>query len=217
MGAEINGGGTDLIQVNGVKELKGSRYKVMPDRIETGTYMAAVAITGGDLLIKNTNPHFVVAMSAVLDQIGVVVKEIGCDMRVMSEDSLKPTNIVTGVYPGFPTDLQPIMTSLLSMAKGTSVINETIFDKRFEHVPQLSKMGAKISVIKNNIHINGVTELFGTTVSAHDIRAGASLVLAGLVANGSTTVENAYQVLRGYENPMEKLSAIGADCKVVST
>ncbi len=210
MGAEISGAGTNIIEINGVRELNGTKYAIMPDRIETGTYMVMAAATGGDLLIKNTDLQLLESVVSALIRMGVCVRETKEGVRVSSSDCLLSTDIITAVYPGFPTDMQPIITTLLSVAKGESTIEETIFKNRFDHVPELIKMGAKIKIKRNTLHITGVNKLHAGVVNSNDIRTGASLLIAGLIANGTTTVTNANQIFRGYEEPIGKLVAVGA-------
>jgi UDP-N-acetylglucosamine 1-carboxyvinyltransferase len=215
MGAIITGAGTNSIIITGVKELAGTKYEIIPDRIETGTYIAAVAATGGNLLLRKTNTKFLGQVLSTLMQVGIVIKETEEGVRVLSDGYLYPTDIVTAVYPGFPSDMQPILTTLLSIVEGKSTIKETIYKNRFYHVPELLKMGAMIQIKENMLHITGVKKLQGCLVNAHDLRAGASLLIAGLIANGPTVIENAYQIFRGYEDPIGKLAAIGVDCKLL--
>ena len=215
MGAIITGAGTNSIIITGVKELAGTKYEIIPDRIETGTYIVAVAATGGNLLIRNTNTKFLEQVLSTLMQIGVVIRKTEEGIRVLSDSYLYPTDIITAVYPGFPSDMQPILTTLLSVVEGKSTIKETIYKNRFYHVPELLKMGAMIQIKENMLHITGVKKLQGCLVNAHDIRAGASLLIAGLIANGPTVIENANQIFRGYEDLIGKLAAIGVDCKLL--
>jgi len=212
LGANIRGAGTKTIEINGVKELSGTRFSLMPDRIETGTYMAAVAVAGGDVLLKNTKCNLCESTILAFRDVGVDVTEKGDSMHVVSDGNLYPTDIVTTVYPGFSTDLQPILTAVLSVAKGQSRVTETIFNSRFDNVPELRKLGAAIDVNHQTLTIHGVPKLEGATVYAHDIRAGASLIIGALAAKGKTEITNTDQVLRGYENPIEKLQSIGCNC-----
>jgi UDP-N-acetylglucosamine 1-carboxyvinyltransferase len=211
MGAEISGAGTDVIKINGVDELNGAEYTIIPDRIETGTYLVATAITNGDILIKNTDLSLLESVVSKLREVGVEIEEVDEGVRVTSSNNLHPVDVVTEVHPGFPTDMQPITTPLLSITGGESTIKETIFDSRFNHVPELRKMGADLKVGGDTIFIKGVNTLRGAEVEALDIRSGGSLVLAGLIAEGQTTINGAYQIFRGYENPLEKLKSIGAE------
>jgi UDP-N-acetylglucosamine 1-carboxyvinyltransferase len=215
MGARIKGAGSSTIRIDGVKELGSREYTVMPDRIETGTYIVAAAITHGDVLLKNSCLNALRSVVSELRKIGVKIEEVGEGVRIASSDAFHPTDLVTGVYPGFPTDMQPIVTPLLSIAKGESTIKETIFNHRFNHVPELRKMGAKILVRGNTIFIKGVSKLRGAEVRAHDLRSGGSLILAGLVAEGGTTIRGVDQILRGYEKPVEKLRNVGAELSYV--
>src|SRR5688572_27743556 len=199
MGAKITGAGTDVIQIEGVDELYGASYRVMPDRIETGTFLAAAAATRGHIVVRNTDPEL---LGAVLDKFieaGARV-ETGCDwIAVRSNGELKAVNVRTAPYPAFPTDMQAQLMAVNAVASGTSVITETIFDNRFMHVQELKRMGADIEVEGNAALVKGVPALSGATVMATDLRASASLVLAGLVAQGETIVERIYHLDRGYE------------------
>jgi UDP-N-acetylglucosamine 1-carboxyvinyltransferase len=210
MGAKITGAGTDVIQIEGVDELYGASYRVMPDRIETGTFLAAAAATRGHIVVRNTDPEL---LGAVLDKFieaGARV-ETGCDwIAVRSNGELKAVNVRTAPYPAFPTDMQAQLMALNAVASGTSVITETIFDNRFMHVQELKRMGADIEVEGNAAVVKGVAALSAATVMATDLRASASLVLAGLVAQGETVVDRVYHLDRGYEAIEQKLSALGA-------
>jgi UDP-N-acetylglucosamine 1-carboxyvinyltransferase len=212
MGADISGGGTETIKVKGVGELNGTEYTIMPDRIETGTYLIITIIAKGDVLIQNTNLHFLESVVSTLVKIGAKISVTNEGVRATANENLRPIDIITEVYPGFPTDMQPIITPLLTAVKGQSTIKETIFDNRFHHVQELWKMGANIKIMGNTIYIKGKEKLLGAQVNAHDIRSGASLIIAGLVAEGNTIIENAHQILRGYEKPLEKLQALGVEC-----
>jgi UDP-N-acetylglucosamine 1-carboxyvinyltransferase len=216
LGADITGAGTSTIQINGVKNLKKTEYTIMPDRIETGTYIAAAAITGGEILLKNTNTQIVAQVLSTFEKIGVSVKETKKGIKIAAKANLNQADVVTEVYPGFPTDMQPLITSVLAVANGKSTICENIFERRFTHVPELTKMGAKITVHNDTLKIEGVKALRGANVYAHDIRAGASIVLAALKAEGETTIENAHQIFRGYENPIGKLQALGVQCTLIN-
>ncbi|MDY6893986.1 MAG: UDP-N-acetylglucosamine 1-carboxyvinyltransferase [Thermotogota bacterium] len=213
MGAEIKGAGTDTIKIDGVKKLDGTNYSIIPDRINTGTYIVAAAITGGDILIKNTNLDYLKSVKAKLCEIGIEITETDEGVNAVAPETIQPVDIVTEVYPGFPTDMQPIITPLLSLADGESRIKETIFDKRFNHVAELGKMGADIEVDDDTAIINGVDGLKGAQIVAPDLRAGAALVLAGLAAEGETVIDNVYQIDRGYENIEGKLRGVGANIK----
>jgi UDP-N-acetylglucosamine 1-carboxyvinyltransferase len=216
MGAEIAGAGTDIIKVRGVRELDGACHTVIPDRVETGTYMVAGAITDGDILLKNTRSDLLQAVTSALSSIGVSVEEERGGMRVRSSGHLHPVRIVTDVYPGFPTDMQPIVTTLLTKANGRSEIKETIFERRFGHVPELVRMGADVRVSGNGVLVEGPTKLTGSRVKARDIRSGGALLVAGLAAEGLTVIEDANQIARGYEDPVKKLIGVGAECELTS-
>ena len=213
MGAEIKGAGTDTIKINGVKNLSGTNYSILPDRINTGTYMVAAAITGGNILLENTDLNLLESTVSKLREIGVEITETKEGVKVIAPDTIQPVNIVTEVYPGFSTDMQPIITPLLALADGESTIKETIFDNRFNHVPELRKMGTDIKVDGDTALVNGVNGLRGAQVTASDLRAGAALVLAGLAAKGETLIGNIYQIDRGYQKFEEKLRRIGAEIR----
>ena len=214
MGAKITGAGTSEIKIQGVKSLKGCYTEVIPDRIEAGTYVIAGALMGENLKIDNIIPEHIEMLTLKLKEMGVPIN-IGPDYIVVSkENNLKPVSIKTQGYPGFATDLQQPVTTLLTQCEGTSTLEETIYENRFQNVPYLNKLGANIEIDGKLIHIKGKTELIGTTVEATDLRAGACLVLAGLLANGTTKVTNIEHVLRGYENIVQKLTDVGADIKL---
>ncbi len=213
MGARIKGAGTDTIRIEGVPELHGTKHPVIPDRIETGTFMVAAAITRGDVLIKNAIPGHVRPVMAKLMECGAVVNDEVDGLRVRGD--LKPlvaTDIKTLPYPGFPTDLQALFMALLATVEGTSTIIETVFENRFMHAPELAKLGANISVNGLTATVSGNEYgLRGASVTSTDLRAGAALVLAGLVASGRTEVSDIYHIERGYEDLVSKLRALGAD------
>lgn len=213
MGAEIKGAGSSTIKINGIKKLSGTNYSVIPDRINTGTYMVAAAITGGNILLKNIDLSLLESVITKFCEIGVEIKETEEGVKVDAPDTIKPVDIATEVYPGFPTDMQPIITPLLVLADGESRIRERIFDNRFNHVPELRKMGANIDVVGDLAIINGVNGLKGARIMASDLRAGAALVLAGLAAEGETVIDNVQQIERGYENIIWKLRGVGANVK----
>ena len=213
MGAKIEGAGTNTIRITGVKELNGVEYTIMPDRINAGTYMVAAGITHGDVLIKNINLKHLGSVVSKLCKAGVEIIKTNRGVRVTAPKKFHPVDIITEVHPGFPTDMQPIITPLLALANGKSTIRETIFDNRFNHVPELRKMGADIKVIGDTAIVNGVDGLKEAKVTATDLRAGAALVLAGLAAEGETIIDNVYQIDRGYEDIERKLRGIGADIK----
>lgn len=210
MGANIKGAGTDTIRIRGVESLHGSEYSIIPDQIEAGTYMMAAAATGGDVYIRNVIPKHLEAITAKLIEIGAKVEEYDDCVRVYSDHRLGYANVKTMPYPGFPTDMQPQMTTLLALSEGVSIVTETIFETRFKYIGELRRMGANINVEGNAAIITGVEEFTGATVSAPDLRAGAALVIAGLVAEGFTTVEQIHYIERGYENFEEKLKQLGA-------
>ena len=211
MGADIMGAGTDVIKIRGVSRLHGATYSIIPDQIEAGTFMIAVAATKGDALIKNVIPKHLEPITSKLRKIGVVVMEYDDSVRVIGQDSYERITVKTMPHPGFPTDMQPQLAALLTLAKGTSIINEGIFDNRFRYVDELRRMGADISVDGNVAMIEGVSHLTGAPVKASDLRAGAALIIAGLSTNGTTEIEYIFHIERGYENMDEKLRKMGAD------
>lgn len=215
MGAEISGAGTDSIKIKGVKYLNGTTYSIIPDQIEAGTYMVAAAATGGDVTVKNVIPKHLEAITAKLQEIGIDVKEFDDSVHVCSDGSFNKCNVKTMPHPGFPTDMQPQITALLSMANGTSIVNENVWDNRFRYTDELNRFGSKISVDGKIAVIEGVSELVGTNVRAMDLRAGAAMIIAGLAACGTTVIENINHIERGYENIVEKLTGLGADIKKV--
>ncbi len=210
MGANIKGAGTDVIKIKGVEKLHGGNYTVIPDQIEAGTFMIAAAATRGDVLIKNVIPKHLDSISAKLIEMGVTIEEFDDSLRVYSDGNLKKANIKTMPYPGFPTDLQPQILTLLTAIDGTSIVTENVWDNRFKYVDELQRMGAKISVDGRVAVVEGGTQLTGSPVSSTDLRAGAAMVIAGLMANGVTEVYNIKYIDRGYENFEQKLRNIGA-------
>lgn len=215
MGANIKGAGTNTIKIKGVTTLKGCFHEVIPDRIEAGTYLIAGAMCGKYLKIDNIIPEHLELVISKLSEMGVEM-EIGTDYVIVNApDEYKPTNIRTAVYPGFPTDLQQPFMSLLTQANGVSTVEEKIWENRFMHVPYLNKMGAKIEINKDKSTINGKTNLIGTEVVATDLRAGAAMVVAGLLADGITVIDNVEHILRGYEDIIEKLNNVGAEIKFI--
>ena len=215
MGARISGAGTSVIRIEGVDTLNGCFHEVIPDRIEAGTYTIMAALVGKQLKIDNIIPEHLEALTSKLVEMGVKI-EIGSDYFIITRpDSYKCVNLKTQVFPGFPTDLQQPFTVLLTQCKGTSHLEETIWENRFMHIPELEKMGAKINLIDNhNIEVTGPTKLIASTVKATDLRAGAAMVLAALIAEGQTTICDINHILRGYEGIIEKLSAVGAKIKI---
>lgn len=212
MGADIRGAGTDTIKIHGVQRLRGVTYSIIPDQIEAGTYMVAAAATGGDVVVKNVTPKHLESISAKLVEMGVTIEEGDGTVRVLCERPLRKCNVKTMPHPGFPTDMQPQITTLLSVAKGTSMVNESVWENnRFKYVDELRRMGAQITVDGKVAIVEGADRLKGAPVRALDLRAGAAMVIAGLVAEGTTQVEDVQYIERGYENIVEKLVELGAD------
>jgi UDP-N-acetylglucosamine 1-carboxyvinyltransferase len=215
MGADIKGAGTDVIRINGVKELKGCTYSVIPDQIEAGTYMIAAAACGGEVTIKNIIPKHMESISAKLEEMGVVIKEYDDSLVIQSDpENLKSCNVKTSPYPGFPTDVQQPMGVLMSIAKGRSIINESIWESRFKHMDELKKMGACVLVEGRTAIIEGVEKLSGANVRATDLRAGAAMVIAGLIAEGKTEISDVEHIYRGYPNIEQKFRELGAEISV---
>lgn len=210
MGANIRGAGTDVIRIVGVEKLHATEYSVIPDQIEAGTFMFAVAAAGGNVLVKDVIPKHLEATTAKLLEVGCKVEEFDDSVRVISDGKLHHTQVTTLPYPGFPTDMQPQMAVLLGIAEGTSTVTESIFENRFKYVDELTRMGADIKVESNIAIISGVSRYTGARVNAPDLRAGAALVIAGLAADGITVVDDIYYIQRGYEALEEKLTKIGA-------
>lgn len=217
MGANIKGAGTDVIRIRGVKELHGTTYSIIPDQIEAGTFMVAAAATKGNVLIKNVIPKHLEAITSKLNEIGAHVIEYDDSVRVMSDKRLKSTNIKTLPYPGFPTDMQPQMAVTLALSNGTSIVTESIFENRFKYVAELTRMGAHIRVEGNTAIIDGVESFTGANVAAPDLRAGAALVIAALVADDFSVVSDIKYIQRGYEKFDEKLQELGAKIEKVDT
>jgi len=215
MGADVRGAGTDVIKIRGTDTLHGCAYSIIPDQIEAGTYMVAAAATGGNVLVKNVIPKHLESISAKLVECGVSVEEFDDSIRVRSNGRPDRCNIKTMPHPGFPTDMQPQMTVLLSIADGTSIISEGVWDNRFRYVEQLARMGASIKVDGKVAVVEGVENLKGAPIKADDLRAGAAMLIAGLTAKGMTEIENIEHIDRGYEDVVEKFSALSADiCRV---
>lgn len=215
MGANVKGAGTDVIRITGVKELKGCTYSVIPDQIEAGTFMIAAAATKGKITIENVIPKHLESISAKLEEMGAEVVENGDSITVSSTGRLKGVNVKTQPYPGFPTDVQQPLSTLLCIAKGRSNVTESIWESRFKHVDELKKMGANIKVEGQTAMIDGVEKLTGATVIATDLRAGAAMVIAGLIAEGTTEVLDIEHIDRGYPNIENKFRSLGADiCRV---
>ncbi len=216
MGANIMGAGTDVIKVRGVDQLKGGTYSIIPDQIEAGTYMAAVAAAGGQLHIKNVIPKHLECITAKLVEMGVEVEEEDDAVIVRRYGPLTRANVKTLPYPGFPTDMQPQIAAVLCLAEGTSVLTEGVWDNRYRYVDEFRRMGAKIQVDGKVAVIEGVSKLTGAPICACDLRAGAAMVIAALSACGTTEIDQVHHIERGYENLVEKLSHVGADIRVVT-
>ena len=211
MGADIMGAGTDVIKIRGVNRLHGTEYTIIPDQIEAGTYMIAAAATKGDVIINNIIPKHLEPITSKLRKIGVIIEEHDEYLRVIGQERYEKTTVKTMPHPGFPTDMQPQLTALLTMAKGTSIVTESMFDNRFRYVDELRRMGADISVDGKVAIIEGVEHLTGAPVKASDLRAGAALIIAGLSTEGTTEIEDIYHIERGYEEMEVKLRNLGAD------
>ena len=211
MGADIRGAGTNVIRIQGVKELKGATHTVIPDRIEAGTYLIAAAMAGGDVYVENALSEHLKPVVAKLKEAGVTVQEDVDGIRVISDGNVKAVDIKTLPYPGFPTDMQAQFMAFTTIAKGTSTVMETVFENRFMHVDELKKMGAQIRIEERRAIVDGVPKLKGTEVRATDLRAGAALVCAGLAAEGVTKVTQLSHIDRGYDNLVGKLKGLGAD------
>lgn len=215
MGAKIRGAGTDTIRIEGVDKLHGADYTIIPDRIEAGTYMIAAAMTGGDVVVENVLPEHQKPLIAKLREAGAVVEEDIDKVRVIGKNQLKAVSIKTLPYPGFPTDMQAQMMAMMVIAEGRSKVTETVFENRFMHVVELNRMGAQISTEGRSAVIDGPCKLTGCDVRATDLRAGAAMILAGLVAEGTTRIGDLHHIDRGYENIVAKLKNLGADIERV--
>lgn len=211
MGANIRGAGTNIIRIEGVKELHGASHAVIPDRIEAGTFMIGAAMTGGNVYVENALSEHLKPLVAKLKEIGATVEEDIDGIRVIGNRPLRPADIKTLPYPGFPTDMQAQFMALTTICEGTSVVTETVFENRFMHVDEFRRMGAKIRIEGRSAIVEGVPSLKGADVNATDLRCGAALVLAGLVAEGQTTIGHLYHIDRGYDNLVDKLQRLGAD------
>lgn len=216
MGANIKGAGTDVIRIRGVNRLHGTTYSIIPDQIEAGTFMFAAACTRGDVVVQDVIPKHLESISAKLIEVGCQVIEGDDWVRVIGCENLKSTNVKTLPYPGFPTDMQPQMGVVFAISDGTSVVNESIWDSRFQYTAELNKMGAKITAQGKSAVFEGVKGLLGSPVYATDLRAGAALLIAGAIANGETEIYNIYHIDRGYENIEEKFRKLGAKIQRVS-
>ncbi len=217
MGASVRGAGTDVIRIKGVPKLHGTDYAIIPDQIEAGTFMFAAAITKGDVTVKNVIPKHLESISSKLLEIGCEIEESDEAVRVVASKRLGHTHVNTLPYPGFPTDMQPQITVALGLSKGTSIVTESLFENRFRYVDELTRMGANIKVEGSVAIIDGVEKYMGASIAAPDLRAGAALVLAGLAAEGYTTVEDIKYIERGYEDFDEKLRGLGAMIEKVNT
>ena len=217
MGAKVSGAGTDVIKVRGVRALHGGSYSIIPDQIEAGTYMAAAAAVGGDVLIENVIPKHLDCITAKLREIGADITEYDDAIRVESAYRLHRANVKTMPYPGFPTDMQPQITVCLATAVGTSLVTEGVYDNRFRYTAELGRMGANIQVEGKTAIIDGVQSLHGCEVRACDLRAGAAMVIAAMCAEGTTLIEDAHFIERGYEDIVGKLTALGASIRRVET
>ena len=215
MGADVRGAAPDVIKIRGVKQMHGCTYSIIPDQIEAGSYMVAATITGGNVLIKNVIPKHLEPITSKLEKAGATIEEFDDSLRVYRTGDLEPLNIKTMPHPGFPTDMQPLMTVLLTLAKGTSIITEGIWENRFRYVDELTRMGANIQVDGRVAVIEGVQELLPAPMRAADLRAGAALVVAALAADGVSEVDEICHIERGYEDIVEKLRGLGADIKRV--
>ena len=211
MGAKVEGAGTNVIKIKGVRELKDVSYNIMPDRIEAGTFLCAAGITGGKLQLNNVVPEHIGPIINKLEECGCRFQIKKNNVLIDSPKKIKPVDIKTMPYPGFPTDMQSVFIAMLSMAKGTSVVVENIFENRYRFVNELKRMGAKINIEDRIAIIKGVRKLNGATVEATDLRGGAAVVIAGLAAKGKTTVNNIEYILRGYESLDKKLNKLGAN------
>ena len=214
MGARITGAGTDTVKIRGVNSLRGGTYAIIPDQIEAGTYMAAVTATGGNILVQNVIPKHMECITTKLQEMGAKVIVFDDSIRVMRSGPLRQTTVKTRPYPGFPTDMQAQACVCMALARGTSRLTESVYETRFfGYCTELENMGANIRIDGKTALVQGVEQLHGSTVYAHDLRAGAALVIAGLSAKGTTTVEDIHYVERGYEDLIGKLTALGADIR----
>ncbi len=216
MGASVKGAGTDIIRIRGGRPLHGSTYTVIPDQIETGTLMIAAAATGGDIVIQDAIPYHMEALSAKLLEMGIFVDDEDDRIHVRYDGVMRPINVKTQAYPGFPTDLQQPMTAMLTIAGGTSVVTENIFENRFRFVDELRRMGANVRVVDSVAIVDGVQKLVGCPITTTDLRAGAAMIVAGLIAEGTTEIGATHFIKRGYENIDVKLRQLGAKVEWIS-
>ena len=215
MGGSVRGAGTNVIKITGVDKLNGAEHTVIPDRIEAGTYLIAGALAGNSVTVENVIAHHIRPVISKLIECGVELEENASSITIKKALKIKPTDIKTLPYPGFPTDMQSVFSVLLSLAKGTSIITETVFENRFMHIDELKRMGANAKIDGKSVVIEGVDSLHGAQVKATDLRAGAALILAGLMAQGKTEIYDVYHIFRGYENIIEKLTGLGADISYI--
>lgn len=214
MGAKIQGAGTGIIEIEGVKKLKDVSYNIMPDRIETGTFLCIAAMTGGNVKLKRINSGHITPVIHKLEEMGCKIDVQKNEIEIQGPKRLKAVDIKTMPYPGFPTDMQSILATVLTTAKGTSMIVENIFENRYKYTQELVRMGARINIEGKTAVIKGVRKLYGAKVKATDLRGGAALVMAGIAAKGNTKIENIEYILRGYEKFDQKLKILGADIEI---
>ena len=216
MGAKIKGAGTDVIEIEGVKKLKDVSYNIMPDRIETGTFLCMAAMTGGHIKVKEVNPNHITPVIHKLEETGCKLEVRKTEIEIQAPKRLKAVDIKTMPYPGFPTDMQSIFATSLTIAKGTSMIVENLFENRYKYTQELIRMGAKINIEGKTAVIKGVRKLYGANVKATDLRGGAAVEMAAMVAKGNTKIENVEYILRGYERFDQKLENLGIDIRYVN-
>lgn len=216
MGAKIKGAGTDVIEIEGVKKLKDVSYNIMPDRIETGTFLCMAAMTGGHIKVREVNPNHITPVIHKLEETGCKLEVRRNEIEIQAPKRLKAVDIKTMPYPGFPTDMQSIFATSLTIAKGTSMMVENLFENRYKYTQELIRMGAKINIEGKTAVIKGVRKLYGANVKATDLRGGAALVMAAMVAKGNTKIENVEYILRGYEKFDQKLENLGIDIRYLN-
>ena len=215
MGADVKGAGTNTIRIKGVKELRGAEHTVIPDRIEAATYMVAAAMTKGDIVIENVLMEHLKPVTAKLKEAGCKIIELENSVRVIGPETLKPIDIKTLPHPGFPTDVQAQFMAMLTISKGTGVVIETVFENRYMHVAEFNRMGANIKIEGRTAIVKGVDQLYGSKVNATDLRAGAALILCGLIAEGDTEIGEIYHIQRGYVDIDKKITALGGNIEIV--